>query len=270
MSSPQPIRAYPRRSLAGPVVLIIVGVVFLLANMRLITWPSLGYWFAHYWPVLIIIWGVVKLLEYFRARQEGYTPSGIGAGGVCFLIFLVLFGLSATSAYRVNWGRVGSELDLDQDFVSLFGNSYSYSDTIEQAFTPGTALQVMSDHGDITVTAWEEPKIKVVVHKRVVAGSEDEAKKIDGQTKPMLTPGDKKLVLNANTNGAGDHPVASDLEIFIPRNAALDLATRHGDVVVRGRDGNLKIATSRGDVTLEDVKGDAAVTMRGGDIRAEN
>ena len=47
--------------------MIILGVVFLLGNMHVLTWHSLGVWFARYWPVLIIIWGVVKLVEYYQA-----------------------------------------------------------------------------------------------------------------------------------------------------------------------------------------------------------
>ena len=38
-----PPRRQRRRSFAGPVVLIILGVVFLLGNLHMLAWKSLGY-----------------------------------------------------------------------------------------------------------------------------------------------------------------------------------------------------------------------------------
>src|SRR5438067_11242445 len=93
----------PRRVFTGRVVLIALGVIFLLGNMHVITWRSLGEWFARYWPVLIIVWGVIKLLEYYQAQREATRTSGIGVGGVFILLFLLLAGLFAYNAYHVDW-----------------------------------------------------------------------------------------------------------------------------------------------------------------------
>ena len=46
-----PPRRY-RRSFAGPFVLIVLGIVFLLGNLHMLSWAHLGAWFAHYWPLL--------------------------------------------------------------------------------------------------------------------------------------------------------------------------------------------------------------------------
>ena len=60
-----------RRSFAGPVVLIIVGIFFLLGNMGIISWRNFGDWFSNYWPVLLIVWGIIKLIEYQQASRAG-------------------------------------------------------------------------------------------------------------------------------------------------------------------------------------------------------
>ena len=75
MSSPvqpvQPVQPPPpyrhRRSFAGPFVLIILGLVFLLGNLHMISWGRLGMLFAHYWPLLLILWGIIKIVEYQQA-----------------------------------------------------------------------------------------------------------------------------------------------------------------------------------------------------------
>src|SRR5215813_13607080 len=95
--SPLPPPPPPRhRSFAGPLVLIIVGVVFLLGTMRVLSVARLAHLFANYWPVLLILWGVIKLIEHMQAQREGTRASGIGAGGVLLVIMIVVFGLVAT------------------------------------------------------------------------------------------------------------------------------------------------------------------------------
>src|SRR5439155_3287388 len=89
----------PRRSFAGPVVLIVLGAFFLLSNMGVISWSHFGFWFSRGWPVLLILWGIIKLIEYQQANRSGVRAAGIGAGGVLLVVFLVVAGLIATEAY---------------------------------------------------------------------------------------------------------------------------------------------------------------------------
>src|SRR5437667_12863716 len=87
-----------RRSFAGPVVLIIVGICFLLSNMGIISWNNFSLWFSHYWPVLLIVWGIMKLIEYQQANRAGERARGIGAGGVMLVVLVVVAGLIASRA----------------------------------------------------------------------------------------------------------------------------------------------------------------------------
>jgi hypothetical protein len=52
-----------------------------------------------------------------------------------------------------------------------------------------------------------------------------------------------------------------DLNVSLPRKAALTIAAQRGDVNVNGRDGNVEIADQRGDVTVEDINGDVTLNM---------
>jgi DUF4097 and DUF4098 domain-containing protein YvlB len=271
MSSSAPVVTPPRRhrSFAGPVVLIIVGLVFLLGNMHVITWHALGLWFARYWPVLIIIWGVVKLAEYYQAQRAGTRAPGLGVGGFFLLLFLICCGLAASKAARVNWHAVGDEMDMGDNMWPVFGDTYSFNDQMQQAFPAGASLRVVSNRGGVTVNSWDQKDIKVVVHKRLVADNEQQSKQVDSQTRPTISVSGNMVTVNANTTGAGDqHAVSTDLDITVPRNAAVDVATQHGDISVQGRDAEVKVSNSHGDVNLGQITGNSSVVMRKGSLTA--
>ncbi len=272
MSSPAPqIRYTPRRrSLAGPIVLIAVGVLFLLGNFHVVTWRMLGHYWARYWPLLIILWGVIKLIEHWQDNRDGVPSRGIGVGGVFLLIILIVCGLAATSAERVNWNAVQNEMDMDSDFAGFFGNTYSFSATVEQPFTAGDSLKVVNDRGEVSIVAWDESKVKVVVNKKVIAGNEEDSRKIDQQTQPQFTRAANILTVNANTAGSGNNPVRSDLQIFVPTKAAVDVATRRGDVSVATRVGDVKISTTRGDAIAKAIQGNVTMDVRRGSVRAND
>lgn len=268
MASPAPIPPpRPRRSLAGPLVLIVMGTVFLMATMGMLQWSRFGFWFAHYWPLLIILWGVVKLVEYQRAQREGVRAPGIGAGGVFLLIVLIVFGLAATQASRFNWGAIRDQIDIDDDDFALFGHNYSYDDHLEQAFPAGASLKIVNDRGAVNVNASDDNQIRVVVHKRINAESQEDADKWNAGTKPQISAGDHIVTLNANTQGAGDHWVTTDLDVSVPRKASVVIATRRGDVNVMGREGDADISNQRGDVSLTEIKGKVNLSLAGGSAR---
>jgi DUF4097 and DUF4098 domain-containing protein YvlB len=250
-----------RRSFAGPIVLILMGVLLLLANMGKLRWETLGHWFANYWPLFIILWGIVKLIEHQQAQREGTRAPGIGAGGVFLLVVLIVFGLAATQASRVNWGDIRDNIDLGDSDFQLFGHSYSFDDQLEQAFPAGANLHVVNDRGAVNVSAADDDKIHVAVHKRINAESQEDADKWNPGTKPQITVSDHTVSLNANTQGAGDHWIVTNLDVSLPRKASVVISTRRGDVSVMGRDGDADISNQRGDVSLSDINGKASLSL---------
>lgn len=54
------------RSLAGPLILITIGTMFLIQNLSDINVFKV---FWRYWPVILIAIGISKLLEYFRGSN---------------------------------------------------------------------------------------------------------------------------------------------------------------------------------------------------------
>jgi len=58
--------------MTGPLILIVLGVLFLLNNL----YPDI-YPFGRVWPVILIVIGVAKVLESMARRKgDGVPPSG--------------------------------------------------------------------------------------------------------------------------------------------------------------------------------------------------
>ena len=254
------------RSFFGPLVLIGVGVVFLLINAGVLSWGRFGWWFARYWPLIIIVWGVVKLMEYYQARREGRPAPGLGGGGIVLLVFLILFGMAASQSARVNWGAVGDEIQLGDDFPLMFGTRYSYTQQIEQAFPAGASLRVSLDRGDIKLRAGTDDKLHVMVRKTVLAGSQSEAERINTSMQPLVTVNGNEVAITIANYSRGS---AMDLDIQVPRKAVADLMTLRGDVEIDGREGDVKAHTSRGDVAVKEVTGNAGIHLRRGSVRVD-
>src|SRR5207253_9798169 len=102
--------------------------------------------------------------------------AGSGAGEVVLFILLIASDLVASILARVGrnvWENVGGNVEMgDEDFASIWGNTYQASDSLEQPFTAGDSLRLNASHGATTINAWDENKIRVVINKKVLADNQ--------------------------------------------------------------------------------------------------
>lgn len=256
--------------MAGPFVLIIIGTVFLLATMHVLSVGRLAHLFANYWPVLLILWGVIKVIEHMQAQREGTRSSGIGAGGVLLIVMIVVFGLIATQLEHVNWSGIRDNFNFDDgDFPMFGGDTFNFDDHLEQTFPGGAALKVLDNRGAVSVHASNDDKITVVIRKRIAADNQADADKYNNETRPTITAIGGLVTIDAKTEAAGDHPIETDLDISIPRKAPVTISSRRGDVNISGRDGNLDVSTQHADITIEDVSGSVKISQEKGAARVQ-
>ena len=254
-----------RRSIAGPVILIVVGALFLAKNFG---WHfPIWRWFGHWWPLLIIAWGLIVLFE----RMSGRRTRGIGAGAIVLLVLLVVFGLTAHETSDWDWRGMGHQVQIEDDDLGEFfgGQSFTFEDNLEQAFPAKGSLRIVSDRGSLNITSDSGNTIRVVVHKTLYADNQKEADNYNAGTKPQITVNGDSVILNANTDGAGNHGVTADMDITVPAGATVEVAGKRGDVTVDGRKADVKIAVQHGDVTLRDISGAVNVSVEKGSIRGD-
>jgi hypothetical protein len=84
----------PRRgSIGGALVLIAVGLALLYLNLR----PDLDAWsiIRQWWPLILIFWGLGKILDYFWAQRHPESAGGgISGGTLALIMLLILFGVA--------------------------------------------------------------------------------------------------------------------------------------------------------------------------------
>ena len=282
---------YRRGTIFWALTLIAVGGLFLYHNFN----PELHPWhiIAKYWPLMIIFWGLSKLIDYLQAsRHPETTPPPLFSASEVILLFLIL--LTGTIVSRIvlrpahEWpSALGIHVD-DEDFARMFLNTYSFSETVTLPAKPDVHLIVEDQHGDLEIKPGDQPVIEAVVKKEIHAENEEAAKKLADQIKVEIAEQAGSYVVRSNRASLpGDARfVRLDLVLHVPKGTSADITSERGEVLVDGLKGNQTINAQRGDVrvanveglvrihksggsaTLRDIKGNVDVDGRGSDIEA--
>jgi hypothetical protein len=238
-----------------------------LRTTGVISFGSFRNWMVHYWPLLLIFWGVAKLLEHVWARQRGEPTPRLGSGGVVLLIFVILFGTGVTRTADWNWSTIGNDMGVDDDWGNVFGSHYDYTDNFAQPLAGGSEIKIVSARGDITVTPSEDNQVHAVVHKSVRSDSQENANRLNDSTHPKFTQQGSVWLLDLTS---GDFEKARfDLDLQLPKQIALSMSTRRGNLSVSQREGNVDLSTDRGNLSAENVKGATSLHIRNGSVNVK-
>jgi putative adhesin/cell wall-active antibiotic response 4TMS protein YvqF len=276
MSTPSQVPYYsPRRqrSLFGPIVLIAIGVILLLRNFGVISTRGFWIWFSNYWPILLILLGVIKLIEYMWARASGNPSPRLGAGAIVFLVFFIIFGITTTRVSRVDWHGLGQNIGIDDDpdvsdfFNGMFGSRYDFSDNFSQPVN-ATQMRILTSRGDIKITPSADGQIHAIVQKAIRSDSQNNANQLNESTHPKIVQQGDMAVLDLSS---GNYQRGEfDLDLQLPPKMAVSVTTHHGDITVSERDGSVDLTTDKGDLNFDQIKGDVVLHVRGGDITGKD
>ena len=111
--------ARQRSSIFTGLLLILLGILFLL--QRFDPQLGIGHLLSRYWPVLLILWGLAKLIDHFTAQRTGEGRPPILSGPEAALMILVIAVLIGMSLRESILDRVSSwNSDVD-DGAGFFG-----------------------------------------------------------------------------------------------------------------------------------------------------
>src|SRR5579872_2260963 len=209
-----------RRSLTGPIVLLVIGGLFLWKNLH----PEAPVYelIARDWPFLLIGWGLIRLIEVLTVRESRYSSFSGGEVVLVILICMIGAGMWQTSQWGIhfNWGN-----------VQWFGETYDYAVSANAPAKGMVRVVFENPRGNIKVTGSDTATdVTVTGHKTVHAFSREAADRTNGTTPVEIVPqGDRLLVRTNQDRVPNNERISDDLEVTVPRGVTIESRGRNGD-----------------------------------------
>lgn len=251
-------------SLFSGLALLFVGILLLLHNYHgLPIARALGHW----WPLLLVFWGAIKLYERSMASRSGEPGSARITAGEIFLVLGLLSLLGIVVA--VDFARQHVSGDFG-DWGPGTATAFDLEGPPPLTVPSDARITIRSNRGSISVRPSEESQIRVSGKKNIKAWSETDAAHIASSVSVEIAKnGDGYEIRPVNSSG-GDSRVSVDMEIAVPKNASVTVRAERGDVTVSDMAKPVAISTSRGDIDVRDTGGDVSIDTRKGDIKVSD
>lgn len=248
-------RSLRRGSIVGPLMILAVGIVFLLAQTGRLSWGQSFEWYGRWWPAVLIAAGVVLLLEWAIDQAFGRTSGNVhvvGGGVVFLLILLAIAGLSSRALqYGIAWrdntfGNGYGKLDY------LFGDRHDADSSMNWALPTSTSLVIRNPHGDVIVSgASTDGQVHVNIHTQTYGWKESDVQRKEKGLQPTFFSDKGVLTLNVKSVDGGQ----ADLTVEVPHTAPVTIQADRGDVTVSEMAAPVIVSANHGDVDISGVAG---------------
>jgi DUF4097 and DUF4098 domain-containing protein YvlB len=260
---------YRRGSIFWALTLIGVGAIFLWQNFN----PLIHPWqvIAKFWPVLIIFWGLSKLVDYIQAQAHPETvpPPLFTASEVVLLVLILILGTIISKIVLRPWQQWPASMGWDMDnegFTGLFMNSYTYTQTFSRETHAQPHLLVVDRHGDVEVHAAGQATVDGAVKKTIWAPNEEDARKLSDQVKIEIIEKAGRYLVQTNLDSlpGGGHNVRLDYTLRVPYATSTEVTVEHGDAILDGLKAEQAVTARHGDAHITNVEGLVRLTRGSG------
>ena len=255
-----------RGSVIGPLILILIGGLFLMRNL----WPEipLADIISRYWPFVLILWGLLRLVEILMwAIMSKPIPRNGISGGEWMLVFLicVIGGTMYTARHYTRWFPAGS---VWRGVVRGMGEPYDYTlASSEKQCAKNCRIMIESFRGNVRITGSSDSVVKVSGHETVRSFQQTDADSANKETPLELVQQGDEVIVRTNQDRVSDRmQVSADLEITVPAGASIEGHGRFGDFDIQNVNGNVDIASDNAGVRLDNIGGNVRVDLRRSDV----
>ncbi len=253
--------------------LVAIGALMLAHNLGypIQIWPYIVRW----WPALLIVWGLLKFVDYFRFRHSGDNRPLFSGGEVALLIFLIFAGSAITTAANLspdlsNFFQIGA-----MDLWDITGNSFAFDEHHEDMMPAGSEVEIVNFFGNVEVRPSESNRVILDVKKTVRAANRAEADRLARDFTFAVTNEGSKYRIASNKDGGTSvtgvprQRFKSSLAIQLPRRSTLRVENRNGRVSVQDLTGDENIVNRFGAVEIQNINGEVRVENRNGGVTVE-
>jgi len=259
--------------------LVAIGVLLLARNLGY-SLPIWGY-VARYWPALLIAWGLLKFVDYYRFRRAGDNRPLFSGGEVALLIFIIFLGSAITTAANIS-PDIGNIFAIgDLDLWDITGNNFAYDEHQEAAVPSGSSIEIFNLYGQVDVRPSDSDRVILDVKKTVRAANKDEADRLEKDfTFSISNEGSKyRIASNRDYSVGFNRPFSqgfqrqrykSSMTIQVPRRSTLRLENRNGRVSIQDVTGNHDVVNRFGQVDIRNITGQLEIENRNGSITVQD
>ncbi|HWB87167.1 MAG TPA: DUF4097 family beta strand repeat-containing protein [Bryobacteraceae bacterium] len=246
-----------RRPFTGPLILVLLGLLFLWNNLHPET-PVFDL-ISQYWPFILIGWGLLRLIEVLIWRETPYRGSFTG-GEIALVVLICIAGSGIWAAHRHG-------IRFTPGGLQMFGNDFDFP--VAAQAPAGGVKRIVFDNlrGNLRVTGADVANVTVNGHKLVRAYNRGEAESTDHKTPvEIVTQGDRLLIRTNQDHAPGSQRISDDLEVTVPRAMAIEARGRYGDFQISDVSGDVDLTSDRADVRLARLDGNARIQVGRSDL----
>ncbi len=254
-----------RGSLAVPLVVILIGALFLINNL----YPGFSAFdiVGRYWPFLLVGWGLFRIAEilYTYSRNKPLPLIGVTGGEWMLAVFLVIVGGGIWGVHRFSTHFPAGRVTMRG--LEMFGEAFDYP--VSASAPVGTAKRVVIENlrGNVRVVAGDVEEVKVAGRKTVRAFNEQDARQMSGRIPVEVLSQDGQVLVRTNQERATrDVRVSADLDITVPRAFTVECRGRYGDFDINGVLGDVDVNSDNAGVRVQDIGGNVRIDLRRSDI----
>jgi DUF4097 and DUF4098 domain-containing protein YvlB len=248
-------------SLFPGLLLLFVGLLLLLHNYRglgIVT--VLGHW----WPLILIFWGAIKLYERMAASRSGDQGAAAITVGEVFLVLGLLSLLSIVVA--VDYGRE----NIPRHFRE-WGNSFDFDLDVAPTSLPADArITIRNSRGNVSVRPSDEAQTRISGKKNARAWNENDAQRVADRVGVEVVKNGDGYEIHPTGVGSGDSRISLDLEVTVPKKASLTIRNEKGNITVADMARPVNVTNGVGDIEIRDTAGDVNIDTRKSDIKVSD
>jgi hypothetical protein len=250
-------------SVFSGLVLIFLGILLLLHNYRGF---ELSRVFVHWWPLLLIFWGAIKIYERTVGLRKGDTAAARITSGEILLVL----GLLALIGLVIGTENAKQHFS-DWDLVKDWGETSSIDVDVAPKSVPANArITIRGGRGDISVRASDEPEIRVSGKINGHGWNQPEAQRNAERVSVEVVQNGDGYEIQPTAATGGNSRVNVNMDVVVPSKALVTVRNEKGDVSVADMETPVAVNDGNGDVEVRNIGGDVSIDMRRGDAKVSD
>jgi hypothetical protein len=279
-----------RPSLLGALLWTGFGILFLLRNFGI--GPDFWSLAGRYWPILLILLGAGKVIDYFLRKES----VAINIGEIIGIFFLLILGSTITKIHETHIGRIIRDFPITIRGAQIrpgqwLGDSYTYSEEATYPLSSSMPIRIENSYGSVSVSPGSDKEIRVRIKKEIFdkesraketageihlqAGPErkgDPASPIKPEAEPSTKLNPDYFVVKTNRDALNlkDRQFNTHLEVIVPKNSQVQVVNAFGEIRVSEINGKLDLSTTHKPLEVRDCTGQFTISTRYGECRLTN